>query len=107
MRLIVASATLDAEKFVEFFNLSSSESSTSVALSVEGKLFPLEILHVQNPVPNYINATCETVIKIHEQQPQGDILCFMTGQDDIMEVYIFSKIILSQEKPPQIIQHGK
>lgn len=33
-----------------------------------------------DPVPDYIKATIDVVIKIHENEPFGDILAFLTGQ---------------------------
>lgn len=33
-----------------------------------------------SPVPDYVKATVETVLKIHETEDDGDILAFLTGQ---------------------------
>lgn len=33
-----------------------------------------------SPVPDYVKATVETVMKIHETEDDGDVLAFLTGQ---------------------------
>lgn len=37
-------------------------------------------LSVVSPVPDYVKATVETVLKIHETEDDGDVLAFLTGQ---------------------------
>lgn len=37
-------------------------------------------LFVLSPVPDYVKATVETVLKIHETEDDGDVLAFLTGQ---------------------------
>lgn len=38
------------------------------------------LLFVLSPVPDYVKATVETVLKIHETEDDGDVLAFLTGQ---------------------------
>lgn len=50
LKLIVASATVDAEQLYNFFNHNSSQDmskDTSVILSVEGRLYPVDIHYVK------------------------------------------------------------
>lgn len=35
---------------------------------------------VLSPVPDYVKATVETVVKLHEADEDGDVLAFLTGQ---------------------------
>ncbi|XP_077024747.1 putative ATP-dependent RNA helicase DHX35 isoform X2 [Tamandua tetradactyla] len=89
LRLIVASATLDAEKFREFFNQNETSDptrDTCVILTVEGRTFPVDIFYLQSPVPDYIKSTVETVVKIHQTEGDGDILAFLTGQEEVETV---------------------
>ncbi|XP_060253017.1 probable ATP-dependent RNA helicase DHX35 isoform X4 [Ovis aries] len=89
LRLIVASATLDAEKFRDFFNhndTSDPTRDTCVILTVEGRTFPVDIFYLQSPVPDYIKSTVETVMKIHQTEGDGDILAFLTGQEEVETV---------------------
>ncbi|GJN38084.1 hypothetical protein PR202_gb27094 [Eleusine coracana subsp. coracana] len=52
-------------------------------LSVEGKGYTVEVHYVEEPVSDYLLAAVNTVLLIHEKEPPGDILVFLTGQDDI------------------------
>ncbi|XP_012370133.1 probable ATP-dependent RNA helicase DHX35 isoform X3 [Octodon degus] len=89
LRLIVASATLDAEKFRDFFNQNETSDptrDTCVILTVEGRTFPVDIFYLQSPVPDYVKSTVDTVVKIHQTEGDGDILAFLTGQEEVETV---------------------
>ncbi|XGW14943.1 hypothetical protein V3C99_000880 [Haemonchus contortus] len=89
LRIIVSSATLDAELFRDFFELNESDDhnlDTSCIMSVEGRTHPVTIYHTKTSVPNYIKATVDTVLDIHKKEIPGDILVFLTGQDEVIEV---------------------
>ncbi|KAF7053583.1 hypothetical protein CFC21_061471 [Triticum aestivum] len=76
MRLIVTSATLDAEKFSGyFFNCN--------IFTIPGRTFPVEILYTKQPESDYLDAALITVLQIHLTEPEGDILVFLTGQEEI------------------------
>ncbi|XP_062897219.1 probable ATP-dependent RNA helicase DHX35 [Mobula hypostoma] len=86
LRLIVSSATLDAEKFRNFFNLNETadpSKDTCSILTVEGRMFPVDIFYTLSPVPDYLKATVDTVTKIHQNEADGDILAFLTGQEEV------------------------
>ncbi|XP_074068065.1 putative ATP-dependent RNA helicase DHX35 isoform X2 [Macrotis lagotis] len=89
LRLIVASATLDAEKFRNFFNQNETSDpgrDTCVIITVEGRTFPVDVFYLQSPVPDYVKSTVETVMKIHQTEGDGDILAFLTGQEEVETV---------------------
>jgi len=99
LRLIISSATLDAETFRDFFNFKTENiledttkepkeeaKDTSVILSIQGRTFPVQVFYAESPLPEYIKGSVETVIKIHESQPDGDILLFLTGQEQVETV---------------------
>lgn len=75
-RLIIASATLDAEKFSEYFD-------DAPVYYVPGRRFPVDIHYTPQPEANYLHAAITTVFQIHTTQGPGDILVFLTGQDEI------------------------
>ncbi|KAJ4830153.1 hypothetical protein Tsubulata_019942 [Turnera subulata] len=76
LRLIVTSATLDAEKFsAYFFNCN--------IFTIPGRTFPVEILYTKQPESDYLDAALITVLQIHLTEPEGDILLFLTGQEEI------------------------
>ena len=76
MKLIVTSATLDADKFSEYFN-------QCPILTIPGRTFPVEIMYSREPESDYLDAALVTVMQIHLTEPPGDILLFLTGQEEI------------------------
>lgn len=76
MRLIVTSATLDAEKFSTYF-------FDCPIFTIPGRTFPVEILYTKQPETDYLDAALITVMQIHLTEPEGDILLFLTGQEEI------------------------
>ncbi|KAL4192929.1 hypothetical protein AMTRI_Chr06g196760 [Amborella trichopoda] len=76
LRVIITSATLDGAKVSNFF-------SDCPILAVPGKLFPVEIFYSSEPPKNYIESSLKSAIDIHVKEPPGDVLLFMTGQEDI------------------------
>lgn len=93
LRLIISSATIEAKSMSDFFQTSKKHQGLEdhefvpkkvpAILSVEGRGFNVHIHYVVEPVSDYVQATVSTVLSIHEQEPAGDILVFLTGQDDI------------------------
>ncbi|KAK9246939.1 putative ATP-dependent rna helicase dhx8 [Lipomyces tetrasporus] len=76
LRLIVTSATLDADKFSAYFN-------NCPILFIPGRTYPVEIMFTKEPESDYLDAALITVMQIHLSEPQGDILVFLTGQEEI------------------------
>jgi len=88
---------------------SSRNKDTSVILTVAGRTHPIEVCYSQGmrikicidgisllkyqimidclchiePVPNYVKDAVNTVVKIHEREEKGDILVFLTGQEEV------------------------
>ena len=82
LKVIVSSATLEAETLSKFFR---SGDRNAPILCVEGRSHPIEIYYLQEPVANYVKSGVEAVIAIHEAESIGDILFFLTGMDEIEE----------------------
>jgi ATP-dependent RNA helicase DHX8/PRP22 len=76
LKLIVTSATLEAEKFSTYFN-------DCPIFTIPGRTFPVEILYTKEPEPDYLDAALLTCMQIHLTEPAGDILLFLTGQEEI------------------------
>lgn len=76
LKLIVTSATLDAEKFSNYF-------FECPIFTIPGRTYPVEVLYTKEPEPDYLDASLITVMQIHLSEPQGDILVFLTGQEEI------------------------
>lgn len=76
LKIIVTSATLDAEKFSSYF-------FQCPIFTIPGRTFPVEILYTKEPESDYLDAALITVMQIHLSEPAGDILVFLTGQEEI------------------------
>lgn len=76
LKLLISSATLDAEKFSEFFDDAN-------IFRIPGRRFPVDIYYTKAPEADYIDACVVSVLQIHATQPLGDILVFLTGQEEI------------------------
>lgn len=76
LKLIVTSATLDAEKFSKYF-------FGCPIFTIPGRTYPVEILYTKEPESDYLDASLITIMQIHLSEPPGDILLFLTGQEEI------------------------
>lgn len=76
LKVIITSATLDAEKFSRYFN-------DCPTFTIPGRTFPVEILYSREPETDYLDAALTTVMQIHLSEPAGDILLFLTGMEEI------------------------
>ncbi|XP_045475349.1 ATP-dependent RNA helicase DHX8 isoform X2 [Harmonia axyridis] len=76
LKLIVTSATLDAVKFSQYF-------FEAPIFTIPGRTFPVEVLYTKEPETDYLDASLMTVMQIHLREPPGDILLFLTGQEEI------------------------
>jgi ATP-dependent RNA helicase DHX8/PRP22 len=76
LKLIVTSATLDAEKFSKYF-------LDCPVFTIPSRTYPVEVLYTEEPETDYLDASLNMVSKIHFSEPPGDILLFLTGQGEI------------------------
>lgn len=76
LKLIVMSATLDTHKFQEYFD-------DAPIMKIKGRTYPVEIYYTQKPESDYVEASIRTVLQIHIQEDEGDILLFLTGEEEI------------------------
>lgn len=76
LKLICTSATLDAAKFATYF-------WGCPIFTIPGRTFPVEVLYTKEPEPDYLEASLITILQIHLMEPEGDILLFLTGQEEI------------------------
>lgn len=84
LKLVITSATINAEKFLNYFK---NGSDVPVVL-VGGRMYPVEVKYLDwNPYGHEIvSAAVEMVASIHASNDPGDVLVFMTGRDDISAV---------------------
>ncbi|KAF2855777.1 ATP dependent RNA helicase-like protein [Plenodomus tracheiphilus IPT5] len=90
LRVVVSSATLEAERFLDFFSPDQDEKVHGKSreeygriVGIEGRTYPVEILYKNQPTNNYVEEAVETVMKIHKSEDEGDILVFLTGREEI------------------------
>ncbi|KAK6084912.1 helicase associated domain-containing protein [Seiridium cupressi] len=91
LRVIISSATLQAEDFLAFFSDTSEEKASSGTsngragsiISLEGRTYPIDILYLEVPTEDYVERAISTVFDIHTKEPDGDILVFLTGREEI------------------------
>ncbi|XP_006624328.1 ATP-dependent RNA helicase DHX8 [Apis dorsata] len=76
LKLIVTSATLDAVKFSQYF-------FEAPIFTIPGRTFEVEVMYTKEPETDYLDAALITVMQIHLREPPGDILLFLTGQEEI------------------------
>ncbi|KAL5638958.1 hypothetical protein ACGC1H_003356 [Rhizoctonia solani] len=82
LKIVVMSATLDALKFQKYFS-TGGDGTMAPLLKVPGRTFPVETFYTQEPEPDYVEAAIRTVLMIHQAEDEGDILVFLTGEEEI------------------------
>ncbi|KAF9038321.1 P-loop containing nucleoside triphosphate hydrolase protein [Hymenopellis radicata] len=73
LKVVVMSATLDAEKFSGFF-------LGAKILYVKGRQHPVKIYHSAKEQIDYLDGALTTFFQIHTDQPSGDVLIFLPGK---------------------------
>ncbi|CAK9048861.1 unnamed protein product [Durusdinium trenchii] len=98
-KLIITSATMDAEKFARFFG-------NVPVFNIPGRTFPVDTLYARTTAQDYVDAAVQQAIAIHVGQDSGDVLIFMTGQEDIEATCVLLADRIAQvgeEVPPVTI----
>ncbi|RMZ83620.1 hypothetical protein DV738_g921, partial [Chaetothyriales sp. CBS 135597] len=98
LRIIVSSATLEADKLAAFFLSDEQEAQTASAtnnepdtdgmlqcriLGIQGRSYPVDILYLTQPAEDYVQKAVDTAWQVHTQEAEGDILVFLTGREEI------------------------
>jgi pre-mRNA-splicing factor ATP-dependent RNA helicase DHX38/PRP16 len=76
LKLIVTSATMNSERFSRFYG-------GAPEFVIPGRTFPVDIQYSRSPCEDYVESAVKQALAIHVSQGPGDILIFMTGQEDI------------------------
>ncbi|KAG0633351.1 P-loop containing nucleoside triphosphate hydrolase protein [Tuber brumale] len=101
LRIVVSSATLQAEEFARFFgdegesgekkrdgggddgDGDEEKKELTKIISLEGRCYPVDVLYLEEPTENYVEKAVQTVFDIHLKEGEGDILLFLTGREEI------------------------
>ncbi|KAK6591168.1 ATP-dependent helicase [Cryptosporidium xiaoi] len=95
-KIIIMSATFQYNDFVDFFKSNLKDEYNGKKLNnqlkigiykVPGRQFPVKINYLKEPEVDYLEAIVSTILTIHFLKPEGDILVFLPGQDDILQLY--------------------
>jgi HrpA-like RNA helicase len=84
LRVIVMSATLDAERFSNFFENDGKKAEIGF---VQGREYPVEVFSTADLATSfdgsgagdYIDGAMKCIMQIHWSKAKGDILVFLTG----------------------------
>lgn len=76
LKLIVTSATMDSDKFSKFFG-------NAPVYTIPGRTFPVDVMFSRHTCEDYVEAAVKQCLAIHLGGAPGDVLVFMTGQEDI------------------------
>ncbi|XP_024987578.1 pre-mRNA-splicing factor ATP-dependent RNA helicase DEAH10 isoform X2 [Cynara cardunculus var. scolymus] len=79
LKLIIMSASLDARGFSEYFG-------GAKAVHVQGRQFPVDILYTAQPETDCLDAALVSIFQIHLEEGPGDILVFLSGQEEIESI---------------------
>jgi ATP-dependent RNA helicase DDX35 len=95
LRIIVSSATIQAEEFLKFFtnkeattnsnNIDTDSTSLAQIVNLEGRAFPVDIHFLEEAAEDYVIKAVDSVFEIHDTEGEGDILVFLTGRNEIEE----------------------
>lgn len=76
LRVVVMSATLEEKRFQEYF-------PEAPLVHISGRMYGVEVYNTKAPEANYVEAAIRTATQIHLYEGEGDILIFLTGEDEI------------------------
>ena len=99
LKLIVTSATLSSDAFSNYFG-------GVPVFRIPGRTFPVETYFAKGVQEDYVMAAVKQTLQIHFNSPPGDILIFMTGQEDIegtCKVIAEKMEKLGENSPPLLV----
>ncbi|PWN44711.1 P-loop containing nucleoside triphosphate hydrolase protein [Ceraceosorus guamensis] len=98
LKLIVTSATMNADKFAQFYGHAPN-------FTIPGRTFPVDTLFSKSPCEDYVDSAVKQVLAVHVGGGVGDMLVFMTGQEDIEVTCDVIQERLSQldDAPPLLV----
>ncbi|KAF8623378.1 hypothetical protein AX15_006397 [Amanita polypyramis BW_CC] len=84
LKIIIMSATLDAPMFRQYFSLDGVTPAS--LLHVAGRSYEVTRLYIKETPLDYVAKSIEVVLKIHKDDNPGDILVFLTGEEEVERV---------------------
>ena len=85
LRLIIMSATLRVSEFSE--NKIFSGILKPRIVEISSRQYPVHIYHSKKTENDYINEAFKYCCKIHSRLPEGNVIVFLTGKREILDLY--------------------
>lgn len=79
LKIVIMSATIEAKRFAAFF-------ACKHIVEVKGRNFDVEIFNAMDAEPDHVDATIICIVQVHLESPEGDVLVFLSGQEEIDNV---------------------
>ncbi|OHS95347.1 helicase [Tritrichomonas foetus] len=93
LKLVLMSATLHCQLFIDFFD-------QPPIIQVSGRMFPVSIFYTEQPESDYVEACSISIIQLNmDLDMPGDFLVFMTGQEEIDEL---GNLLRSKQTDPPL-----
>lgn len=93
IKIIVTSATLEIDVFSKFLEGAAS-------ISVPGRTYPVVIHYMPSGKKDIVSEVVAQACQIHEGFETGDILCFLTGQEECLQACELFKSTKAHQKFP-------
>ncbi|OJT09218.1 hypothetical protein TRAPUB_14293, partial [Trametes pubescens] len=105
LKIVVMSATLDDMRLQKYISLTGPKNPAPL-LKLPGRTHLVEVLYLDMPVPNYVEAAIEMVFMIHSMEGPGDVLLFLTDEEEVEEVCqkikLKAKDLLKKQDPDSV-----
>lgn len=79
LKVVIMSATIETKRFASFFACKN-------VVQVKGRYFDVELFQANQAEPDHIDAVIISIIQVHLDSDPGDILVFLSGQEEIENV---------------------
>ena len=98
LRVVVASATLDAERFSAYLN-------DCPVMRIPGRLHPVTTVHATSRPPEgrHVESAAIACFDAHQNEPlPGDTLCFLSGREEVERCCKLLRDMVSQSDDPRL-----
>lgn len=85
LKIVVTSATIDTNLFSKYLN-------DCPVIDIPGRLFPVQVVYCpfNRETGKIVDAVVNQAVSICNQYHSGDILCFLTGQNEVSRFSFYS-----------------
>ncbi len=110
LRLVIMSATMSVSDFSE--NEIFLPYIKPKVVEIFSRQYKVNVFHSKHTLPDYLNEAFKLCIKIHKKLPEGNVLVFLTGKREILELCKklneeFSKNYFEENNENENIQNSK